>query len=147
MTSMGTPQPMQPGPAGVSSAPAARETGWEQGCYDAEIPAACLQIIGAATTLAEGVVRLATLLVQLRTTGEYVRWGYATLEASLQTVDQIEEKAAYQYMRTLEALGVEQMRQLLMDAGVQRTARLAQIRTLPPDVMTALLEQQGAACL
>lgn len=119
---------------------AARELVWEQAQYDAEISAARRQMARGAAELAEGKVRLATLLLRLRSTQDYTRWGYAELEDYLQQVHRIGKRAAYEYMRSLEALGPALMQQLLLDVGMQRTYCLAQIRDHDPEVFAELLE-------
>jgi hypothetical protein len=71
-----------------------------------------------AAELAEGKVRLATLLLRLRATQDYTRWGYATPEDYLHAVHQIGKRAAYAYIHSLEALGPDLMRQLVQDVGM-----------------------------
>jgi hypothetical protein len=117
---------------------------WDQARYDAEIRAARRQMARGAAELAEGKVRLATLLVRLRATQDYLRWGYNSLETYLQTMHEIGEKAAHRYIRSLESLGSDLMRQLLRDVGMQRTFCLAQIRDQDPEVFLELLEVPAA---
>jgi hypothetical protein len=140
--------PEQEAPTALATLDAAAlvalESGWNQTRYDAEIRAARRQMARGAAELAEGKVRLATLLLRLRATQDYTRWGYATLEAYLHEVHRIGKRAAYAYIHSLEALGPDLMRQLLQDAGMQRTFCLAQIRDQDPEVFVELLELPAA---
>ena len=116
---------------------------WDQERYDAEIRSARTQIAHGAAAVADGKVRLALVLVRLREHQDYRQWGYQSIEEYLYTVHQIGKKAANQYMRSLEALGPDLMRQLLTDAGMRRTYCLAQIRELAPEVFDELMALPG----
>jgi hypothetical protein len=112
---------------------------WDQARYDAEIRAACRQMNRGMSELADAKVRLAMILLRLRQRQDYRNWGYAKLEEYLHQVHKIGKDAAHDYMRSLESLGPDMMRRLLMDVGAQRTYALAQIREIAPDTFDAML--------
>jgi len=140
--------PTQDAPTALATAAtaalAALEPGWDQTRYDTEIRSARRQMARGAAELAEGKVRLAALLLRLRATQDYTGWGYTSLEAYVQQVHQLGKRATYQCIHAFESLGPDLMRQLLRDAGMQRTFCLAQIRDQDPAVFEELLELPAA---
>lgn len=103
-----------------------------------EIQKAQRQITRGVSELAEGVVNLSLVLLDVRRRRLYrFDAAYPTFEAFVEQRHGINAKTAYQYVETLSSLGEAQYRTLISDVGVQRTYALAMLQRTDPMLLTA----------
>jgi hypothetical protein len=99
---------------------------------DQEIRAARLQIARGAHEFAEGMTRLALALIKMRTRQRYREAGYSTFAEYLDRCHALSEDAALDCIQALEALGAEDYRILLANAGAMRTHAMTIIKQMAP---------------
>lgn len=119
---------------GSSSDDAAEELTWA----NLEIQKAQRQISRGVSELAEGVVSLSLVLLDVRRRRLY-RFDpdYPTFEAFVERRHGISAQTAHQYVEALSSLGEMQYRALISDLGVQRTYALAMLQKTDPALVTA----------